>query len=33
MGYNPRAMLFGEGDSMLMCMPDADESKIVKNIT
>lgn len=25
MGYYPRAMLFGEGDKMLMCVPHADE--------
>lgn len=25
MGYNPRAMLFGEGDKMLMCAPHAEE--------
>jgi hypothetical protein len=33
MGYGPRAMLFGGGDKMLMCVIDADESKIVRNIT
>jgi hypothetical protein len=31
--YGPGAMLFGGEDQMLMCVPDADESKIVKNIT
>lgn len=25
MGYSSWAMLFGKGDNMLMCMPDADE--------
>lgn len=33
MGYGPRAMLFGGEDQMLNYVPDADESKIVKNIT
>jgi hypothetical protein len=33
MGYHPRAMLFRGGDKMLMCIPDPDESKIVRNIT
>jgi hypothetical protein len=33
MGYNPRAMIFGGGDNILMCVTDADESKIMKNIT
>jgi hypothetical protein len=33
MGYGPRAMLFGEKDQMLMCVPDFDESKIIGNIT
>jgi hypothetical protein len=32
-GYSPRAMLFGGGDKMLMCVPNDDESKIMKNIT
>jgi hypothetical protein len=33
MGYGLGAMLFGEEDQMLMCVPDVDESKIVRNIT
>jgi hypothetical protein len=33
MGYAPGAMLFSGEDQMLMCVPDADESKIVRNIT
>jgi hypothetical protein len=33
MGYGPRAFLFGGGDQMLMCIPDHNESKIVRNIT
>jgi hypothetical protein len=33
MGYGPGAMLFGREDQMLMCVPDADESKFVRNIT
>jgi hypothetical protein len=33
MGYSPGAMLFVGGDKMMMCVPDANESRIVKNIT
>jgi hypothetical protein len=33
MGYGPGAMLFGGEDQMLMCVPDSDESKIIRNIT
>lgn len=33
MGYEPGALLFGEGDKRLICIPDPDESKIVMNIT
>lgn len=33
MGYEPGALLFGGGDQLLMCIPDLDESKIVRNIT
>jgi hypothetical protein len=33
MGYGPGALLFGGGDQMLMCVPDYDESIIIRNIT
>jgi hypothetical protein len=33
MGYATGAMFFSGEDQMLMCVPDADESKIVRNIT
>jgi hypothetical protein len=33
LGYDPCALLFSGEDRMLMCIPDADESKIVQNIT
>lgn len=33
MGNNSRAMLFGRGDEILMCVPDVNELKILKNIT
>jgi hypothetical protein len=33
LGYGPRALLFDGEDRMLMCIPDPDESKIVRNIT
>jgi hypothetical protein len=33
MVYGPGAMLFGGGDKMLMCVPNPDESRIVRNIT
>jgi hypothetical protein len=33
MGYRSGAILFSEGDKMLMCLSDAEESRIMKNIT
>lgn len=30
MVYGPGAMLFGDGDKMLMCVPNPDESRIVR---
>jgi hypothetical protein len=33
MGYGPGALLFGGGDQRLMCIPDPDQLKIVRNIT
>jgi hypothetical protein len=33
MGYGPGAMLFGGESQMLMCIPNPNESKIVRTIT
>jgi hypothetical protein len=33
MGYGSGDFLFGQRDQMLMCIPDPEESKIVRNIT
>jgi hypothetical protein len=33
MGYGPRALLFGGRDQMMMCIPDPNELKIMRNIT
>jgi hypothetical protein len=33
MGYGPGALLFGGGEQRLMCIPDPDQLKIVRNIT
>jgi hypothetical protein len=33
LGYDPSVLLFGGEDRMLMCIPDPDELKIVRNIT
>ena len=33
MGYRPGALFFGGGDQMLMCIPDSNELKIMRNIT
>lgn len=31
-GYNSRAMIFGGGKDVLVCIPEAREAKIVKNV-
>jgi hypothetical protein len=33
MGHRPRALLFEGEDQMLMCIPDPNKLKIVRNIT
>jgi hypothetical protein len=32
MGYSPRTMIFGGGEDILACVPNAGEARIVRNI-